>query len=574
MKSSPYIISILPKRIETKYLLICHYYKMKIETAWVAPPQSIGGLDHLGTQAPCVLIYGQLLPGITNVTDRARYYSFYPWLIWSYDQRFAKDDPEYFIEIFRRADCLFTLISEHHARCTDRDNERHGVAMVGRDQLVNALDRLEEGKPLKLSHYTAQDSPNRYFKNPMGGLAQYYAGTLSNLNLLDVSAKPWIKYTKEHGALLAKKVNVSVPGDRFWFVIEANDVTLDDLNALSDFCACRLCSNPEEGKMLSDIYFDTNCIYKDEGIERRRSLALILQLARSLPEGHDLSESLFRSCTYSGTLPNAEAWIVPKTLHSTLAHWSIYVRNDLLSVACQSVLSLSLRELQPQITTNWRIFHSIESFATMLSATVPVIEELDAISFGGLLEQMTNEAPALEAWKAEGHEIQLAKKLLESWKDRAPVGDLVHYIITLLATLAIRDDPNQAPYCNLAISPEALSDYPINLKTFRQRVAQWTGMPVSEMFRDLVLWCLNTHLRVALRKLRQTGRSTFHLQLSEHGLEVVGTEIPPPTHTTPRFRQAVQILRDIGALTRDLSTENRQTKLTAAGDKLMKDACA
>ena len=46
---------------------------MKIETSWVSPPLSIGGLDHLGTQAPCVLIYGQLLPGITNVTDRARF---------------------------------------------------------------------------------------------------------------------------------------------------------------------------------------------------------------------------------------------------------------------------------------------------------------------------------------------------------------------------------------------------------------------------------------------------------------------------------------------------------------------
>jgi len=53
----------------------------------VKPPTAIGGLDHLGTQAPCVLIYSQLLPGITNVTDRARYYSLYPWLVWSFEQR-------------------------------------------------------------------------------------------------------------------------------------------------------------------------------------------------------------------------------------------------------------------------------------------------------------------------------------------------------------------------------------------------------------------------------------------------------------------------------------------------------
>ncbi|MBQ5947316.1 hypothetical protein KBW98_07425, partial [Massilia sp. ST3] len=85
---------------------------MKIGTGWVKPPMSIGGLDHLGTQAPCVLIYSQLLPGITNVTDRARYYSLYPWIVWAFDQRYPKNDHLQFVEFFRRADCLFTLISE------------------------------------------------------------------------------------------------------------------------------------------------------------------------------------------------------------------------------------------------------------------------------------------------------------------------------------------------------------------------------------------------------------------------------------------------------------------------------
>ena len=45
--------------------------------AWVRPPEPIRGLDHLGVQAPCIALYGQLLPVITNVTDRARYYSFH-----------------------------------------------------------------------------------------------------------------------------------------------------------------------------------------------------------------------------------------------------------------------------------------------------------------------------------------------------------------------------------------------------------------------------------------------------------------------------------------------------------------
>ena len=104
-----------------------------------------------------------MLPGITNVTDRARYYSFYPWLVWSFDQRYAKDDEARFVELFRRADCLFTLVSERHAWKTDRDNERHGVATVGRVQLTSALDRLEAGDHLSFSQYTSQESPLRGF---------------------------------------------------------------------------------------------------------------------------------------------------------------------------------------------------------------------------------------------------------------------------------------------------------------------------------------------------------------------------------------------------------------------------
>src|ERR1700680_2531201 len=104
---------------------------MQIETAWVKPPPQIGGLDHLAVPAPCISIYGRLLPGITNVTDRARYYSFYPWLIWAFDQAgFTLYDND-FIERFRRADCLFSLIAERHAAMAGGGFEDHAASMIG-----------------------------------------------------------------------------------------------------------------------------------------------------------------------------------------------------------------------------------------------------------------------------------------------------------------------------------------------------------------------------------------------------------------------------------------------------------
>lgn len=550
---------------------------MKIETSWLTPPTAIGGLDHLGTQAPCLLIYGQLLPGITNVTDRARYYSLYPWIVWSYDRRYPKEDAALFVEYFRRADCLLTLVAERHARQTDSDNERHGAAMVGRIQLVSALDRLKNGQTLQLSHYTSQDSAQRYFKNQLGGLGQYYAGTLAELGLMDSSTRPWFRYTKEHGAPLAEAVDLAVPGDRFWSIVASDTLTPEDLDTLSPFCACSLTSSEAECEMLRSIFFDTTKRFGEEGVERRKSLGLIQKLVSVLPEGHDLTEDLFRACTYSGSLPEGKPWKVPSTLHNTMTHWQVYVRNDLLSIACQTLLSLSLRKLQPQLASERRFFNSIESFATAFSAEPEIrdaISELSVLTFGELVQSIGIQAPQCSHWEQEGHEIQLGKKLLEGWKRNETDSPMVKNLLQVIALLAFRDDAGQAPYAALSISPDALSDYPIHLSSFRQRAEKWREAPVADMLSDLTTWCLNTHLRVAMRKLRQTNRSTFHLRPSERGLEVVGNDIPPPAPTTPRFRQAVQILRDIGVLERDPSKPNRQTRLSAIGAELMEAACA
>lgn len=546
---------------------------MKVTTAWVQPPQSIGGLDHLGSQAPCVLIYAQLLPGITNVTDRARYYSFYPWLLWSFDQRYPKD-PLAFVEFFRRADCLFTLIAERHARQTDGVAERHSVAMAGRVKLLPALDRLEAGEPLRLSEYADKDSSMRYFKNSLGGLGQYYAGTLSDLLLLNASSKPWINYTTEHGEPLAKCLDLAGAGQKFWDVVEQDEISLADLDSLDRYCPCQLVENEEERRSLTDLYFDRSGIYDAEGMQRRRSLGLILHLVHALSEGEDridLDESVFRACVYSGALPGGARWHVPESLLPTLKCWGIYERNDLLSVAFQAVLALLLRALQPQEWSERQTYSSVEEFAARFSAGESVaraIESLGVDTFGTLLADLASTAPPMGAWEREDHEIVLLQALVGEWHRGGDTATILASVIRVLALLVFRDDESQAPYGSLAISHDDLAAYPINLVSFRARARQWKNMSLQALVNDLALWCMNTHLRVALRKLRQTGRSTFHLRPSEQGLEVVG-QIPPPARTTPRFKQGVQILRDIGALERNVEGGHRQTVLSASGLELL-----
>lgn len=550
---------------------------MDVMTGWVKPPTAIGGLDHLGTQGPCLLIYAQLLPGITNVTDRARYYSLYPWIVWSFEGRFPDADAERFIELFRRADCLFTLISERHARTTDNDPERHGAAMVGRNTLLPALDRLQRGEQLKLSSYTDRDSEHRYFKNRLGGLGQYYAGALAQLELMDPSAKPWIKFTIERGQPLAEAVDSTVPGDLFWATVEADAVTLEALDSLSSFCACSIGRGAAEHEALVDIFFDRHEVYGAMGVQRRRTLALILHLADALHHdgGADLTEDIFRAAVYAGTLPGSTHWVVPEPLHATLHAWALYERNDLLSVAMQSVFAICLEAMQSLDSTADLDFRSVEAFALSLSKAQEVnaaCASLGAAKFRELVVALRAGGPALSAWEDAGHEIQLVKSLVEGIGNGGDLTELLQLVLRAIAMIEVRRDKDSRPYGVLPIGEEELTDSPINLASFAARCVKWRDLPLQEVVEELFAWCLHTHLRVALRKLRQSSQSTFRFRPTERGLQVVDF-IPPPAKTTPRFRQAVQVLRDIGALTRDGEIPGKPTTPSALGLALLEAHC-
>lgn len=54
------------------------------------------GLDPLGLQATSIRIYQSLVPNITNITNRLRYYAYFPWLIELYEKKHHSNDPARF----------------------------------------------------------------------------------------------------------------------------------------------------------------------------------------------------------------------------------------------------------------------------------------------------------------------------------------------------------------------------------------------------------------------------------------------------------------------------------------------
>ncbi|MYI77716.1 MAG: hypothetical protein F4077_08170 [Gammaproteobacteria bacterium] len=513
-------------------------------------------MDHLGVQAPGINIYGRLLPGITNVTDRARYYSFYPWLIWSFDRHgFRKYDDE-FKERLRRADCLFTLIALRHAHVTGTDYEDHAEAMVGSNTLARVVRELKLNETLTLSDYSLREgAKTRYFKNPLGGLGQYYLGVLRELKMLDGDTSGVLKYTTQIGKVIAEYMNMGFDGDLFLNLVESDKISSQQLDDLSSACPCQLRNNRREAEFLVDLFFARDLFYDPEALSRRHSLQSILHLSSLLAEdGDEISEFNFRACAYSDSLPNNQDWPILDSLAQIRAKWAVYARHELLSVATQGLFYALLDGYEASVER----FHDSVQLVEWFSALHETQDALDAIGtntrFSSIIEIAGNELPPLTNWSDPNHEIQHAERLVRlcrSEKSAENRREVVVAALRVLIALAQRFSAEDRAYGDLVFEDGYFSYYPLNLQSFQYHVVNtWSSLTARQVLNWLLqYWCIENHMRVALRKLRTQSQSTFRIRPADRGFEV--TEIPPAVHTRPRFNQAVRILKDLGILERE-----------------------
>lgn len=159
--------------------------------------------------------------------------------------------------------------------------------------------------------------------------------------------------------------------------------------------------------------------------------------------------------------------------------------------------------------------------------------------------------PALDNWDSDDHEVRLASQIStlcgshKSTENRSAI-----LLCCLKALLALKDRPEtKTGYGDFIWPADYLKAYPINLQTFcHHNHNTWDAFTVREWIRWLGSeWGIKTHLFVALRKLRGQSQSTFRIRPSERGLEII-PPVPEAVFTSPRFNQAVRILKDIGAI--------------------------
>ena len=517
---------------------------------WVEPFKPIRGLDHLGVQAPCVALYSQLLPGITNVTDRARYYSFNPWLIRSFEKRYRDHSIDEFQRVLRRAECLFALIAIRHARVVDDGDEgRHGSGMVGRFTLLRIPENEES---IALDEYAGLEGPKRYFKNRLGGLGQYYIGPLRDLRVLDYTSernRSLPGYDKVRGAALAEAFGNGVPEDAFFRVLERSRMRWSDLDGLEDFCPCRLPHSGPERAQLLDLFFARSDRHQSpESANRRASLALILDLVSRVtqPNGYPW-ERVFRASAYSQTLPDGRPWEVDPSLVRAQGGWATYELNELLSLSLQALFAAVLRTVERDQSGR---LQSTEVAGDVCSDLLPSTQEFRKRRLADVILDLSSNLPPLGAWPDDAHEIQRGWRILKAGAKLETPSVLVEEGTRVLLTLLARGiDEN--PYGEFEFEPDYFDAREVHLVSFQKAwQSTWSDMTVEQWVRWLAVhWGVQRHLGVALRKLRGERRDTFRIRPLEQELRVI--EVPSPAATVPRLGNTIQILRDLGLINLD-----------------------
>ena len=76
---------------------------------WTKRVATEGGRDPLGLSGVAFRITDYLLSGIVTTTERARYYSFYTWVIWHIANEEPTEDFQEFVNAFRRREAAMAL---------------------------------------------------------------------------------------------------------------------------------------------------------------------------------------------------------------------------------------------------------------------------------------------------------------------------------------------------------------------------------------------------------------------------------------------------------------------------------
>lgn len=471
------------------------------------------GLDPLGMQRPIEVLFQSLLPGISTITLRLRYYSFLAWVLEKYEKANRSSDPGEFSVFHRRAEVLLALVcarSRDERGITGIDWAAKQVDALGANGGANTGIDFEEG--------ANPESPReaRYLRNKGGAFGAIYATQMAAMGLVELEDdKVRIPFCREAALPLAAAFENAIgsKATEFLEILENHDVTASELDALAIIKPSNIEPGSTEQELLVDALFGRLGSATPSGEARRETLKLVLAQARETggkPSTEELKWAFLDLADEPGEGLSSE---ICET-------WALYQACDLQRLCYECLLSASL--VTVRAGTGGRM--SIDDAASRVGSMARLPS---GKTFGELLADDGD----------KGSTRETAEAMLSALK----TGDIEGMVISaavLLAKLYRRS----GFFSDQALEWLRVDDYFQSLVSETRYYQSLLDLPanaaLAELTRERVI---KRHLWVASRKLRAKAY-TFLLEPDEGMLRYrKDFRISP---SSPRLDQAIQFLED------------------------------
>ena len=496
------------------------------------------GLDPLGMQRPIEVIYQSLVPGISTITLRYRYYSLFSLVLKHYEENVRDADPERFRAFLRRCEALFALI------CCHGEAE---LGITGSDWATKQLAAVSQTDPEAVIDFALGADQNadvslRYLKNKGGAFGGIYSTQMSEMGLVHFPepGQPNPNPVCSDVALkLADAMSQELNGkaEAFFDAVDAGFVSVATLGSLDAFKPTRLKAGSLEHRLLLDILLGKTRGTSEPDKMRQRTLLMLLELAdknRAVPRAEQVKWEWFENVPLE---VRQAAPPVPQL-------WFVYQASDLMRLAYEVILHSALT--------------LVESAPRGRRALAELTEEIASYARIDAGQSWQEFAAQLNP-SNDIADVRVTASAMLDGLAAGVIEDQVRHAAVLIALLGRQTKDNS----DLIDKVLAGADHFQSLRTEMQYIDRNQSRNAQDVVRELVRdRVLKRHLWVASRKFRNQKAYTFLMEPEEGLLRHRGHFKVSPS--SPRLDQALRFLRDVHLIGDAGITEIGLSELVAA----------
>jgi hypothetical protein len=500
---------------------------------WGSKNNFITGLDPLGLQITSEATYATLLPGITNLTNRIRYYGFYCWLLDFYSKNIRDINQQKQNNFIRKAELLMAILVK-----TQNSNF---TQVTGSQFAVNLIETKTESV-YNLTDGAVKDGDKKtYWKFSSGAFGQYYAGAMHEIGLtLRNDNGNFICSNKNHHDLITgsdlanafeKQLSIEAK-ETFLSSVDQGKLREEDIAELHiNFGIDKIDVNSEEYALYLNILSQIDHPFEDImeeiqiSLHRKNTIKYLLQQAskeKSFTNWGDLINNNYKNID------------VENESNTTLSLWYFFKLNELWLFGAGSCLWACLMEMELKSTPT-----HIQSFITeMVNKSEIYLKENFNIT--------VNESFQLEITKLNLDETKETEIIRQNVKIKE-VDEVLGKGIAMIGSIY---NGNKRHINKLKVLSQSISaNRDGNVLEFFTVMDLFKGTFKEFLYLLLQRHIIYRHQFVAIRKTGNGTQSSLKFLLEENYIR--GLDIFPPIYSSPRLDALIHMMQDLSLIKND-----------------------